>query len=306
MTKAAPRRVREARVLGPGEGERRDPQLTHAPQALDLGRIEEALDDPLLFPFERHQPVDRIAQDHGRSSTVVATPPSSYQTRTASEAASRRDHRLALDRAGASAGRSLRMPPGAKGSRGVVRGVDRPGEGLARREELDPDTLALRRNADFDLGTAPLDGAKGTAALHREGSSGAQEPGPRCSDRERRRIADDKAPSQAMRALGGRPGSAEQVHHQATRGASAREDTVEQGARLLGRKARPLLRARMAKGRDVRPQRVHAPLAAIGAILVLHEKVLHVRLARSWCDGRGPRIRAARLMHRYSRREAPS
>jgi hypothetical protein len=54
-------RVREARVVRSGIRERCEAELANAPQALNLGRFEQANDDRLLGRLEGHEPVHRIA-----------------------------------------------------------------------------------------------------------------------------------------------------------------------------------------------------------------------------------------------------
>ena len=131
-------RVREAGVLGTRERDRRHAELAHPPQALHLGGVEEPLDDALLVALERDQTVDGIPEDHGTS--TVSTPPSSYQTRTAIGPAAAVDERHAGRRRGR--GRRARAPSASavrKGRERIVRHVDRPGERIdaarrARRE----------------------------------------------------------------------------------------------------------------------------------------------------------------------------
>ncbi len=55
-------RVGEASVLRAGEGHVGDAELTHAAQALHLGRVEQLLDDALLLRLEGDEAVDRVAQ----------------------------------------------------------------------------------------------------------------------------------------------------------------------------------------------------------------------------------------------------
>src|SRR5580658_9408628 len=71
-------RVREPSVLGAGKGHRGDPELADAPEALDLPRVEEQIDDALLFRFERDETVHRIAKDHGARSSPCAGPSTSW------------------------------------------------------------------------------------------------------------------------------------------------------------------------------------------------------------------------------------
>ena len=57
-------RVRKARVVGAGVGERSEPHLPYPAQALHLARFEQRRDDRLLGGFEGNQPVNGVAQDH--------------------------------------------------------------------------------------------------------------------------------------------------------------------------------------------------------------------------------------------------
>jgi hypothetical protein len=56
--------VRKSRVLGAGEREGSDAELTNAPQSLHLGRLEEPLDDAIFGGVESDESVDRVAENH--------------------------------------------------------------------------------------------------------------------------------------------------------------------------------------------------------------------------------------------------
>jgi len=51
----------EARVLRAGKNQRREAQLAHVAQTLQLTRIEQRRDHALVRAFERHQAMNRIA-----------------------------------------------------------------------------------------------------------------------------------------------------------------------------------------------------------------------------------------------------
>jgi len=75
------KRVGETGVLGTGERDGGDAELTHATKTLDLGGREEARDDLLFLRLERDEAVDRVAENHAgtvaRARWTVATEPSS-------------------------------------------------------------------------------------------------------------------------------------------------------------------------------------------------------------------------------------
>jgi hypothetical protein len=53
-------------MIGARVGERRQPHLSHPPQALHLRGFEQRRNDTFFSRFEGHQAVDRVAQDHRR------------------------------------------------------------------------------------------------------------------------------------------------------------------------------------------------------------------------------------------------
>ena len=56
--------VSKARVLGPRKRERREPELANATQALNLPRVEQPRHQARFGRFERHEPMNRITENH--------------------------------------------------------------------------------------------------------------------------------------------------------------------------------------------------------------------------------------------------
>ena len=63
--------VREPRVLCAGKRQRCHAELTDAAETLNLGRVDEELDDALFVRLERDEAVHGIAKDHPRASRVA-------------------------------------------------------------------------------------------------------------------------------------------------------------------------------------------------------------------------------------------
>jgi len=60
-----PNGVRETRVFRARKDQRRQPELSHAPEPLHLPRREQWLDDLFALAFKGDQAVDGVTQDHG-------------------------------------------------------------------------------------------------------------------------------------------------------------------------------------------------------------------------------------------------
>ena len=219
--------VREARVLGAGEGERRHAELADAAQALHLGRVDEARDDALLLRLERDEAVHRVAQDHvdARLADVVlvATRRRRAQTRTPIERRRRLDARPRASRGRdrLRAGHALGMPRRVEGAAALGAASTAHASGSRGCDERRP--LALRRCAAW-TSTAASPRATGAAPPPLDANERPRRARSRAravAMRERPRVAEDRSgrPS-ACAASPVVPLPGEEVHDEAARASS--------------------------------------------------------------------------------------
>ena len=221
----------------------------------------------------------------GAARQLCRTPtrPSSYQTRTPSGPGDRGS--VATRSAGVRLrpGRPLRVPrrpgraaPSSHASSIAHASGSSGSSSVTHRLQQRPLDAHPRRLAHRRAARRPA-----AARLDHERHPRAQEPRPRRRERHRRRVPQDEAAPERVRALPRRAAAREEVDDEAPRRRRARHDAIEQRPRLLRREPRALRGARVAQRRHVRPQRVDPSLAAPRPDGVLHEEVLHVDASRS-------------------------
>ena len=239
ITNAAPMACAKRECSAPGNASDVTPELPHAPQALHLGRVHEPLDDVLLVRLEGDEAVHRVAQDHRRARHADASArhcPSSYQTRRrrAATGARRATRRRSAGRASRT-GRPLRVPRDAERLPASSAASDGPRQRLARLCERHARGRARRaRPARAAAGPRrrPRRAARlhGRAAPRREGAARAPSRWP----------VGDASPSTKRRPSACAlspvvPLPANTSTTRPTRRRRARDDAVEQRARLLRR-----------------------------------------------------------------------
>ncbi len=159
--------VREARVLGPRKCERGHPELPDPPQPLQLGRVDEQLDDALLVALEGDEAVHGITKNHDRAPRPSLPRGRRRTTRAPRRGPGARRGRLARRRTRPRAGGPLGVPRDAKRPVGAVRADRRPTPAARAGSCSSTRTDAPRRSTEQPISALPADGRCASRPLRR-------------------------------------------------------------------------------------------------------------------------------------------